>query len=404
MALPLESVRVLDLSRALSGPFCTMVLADLGADVAKVEPLPGGEMMRGWGPFHDGIGVFYLSINRNKRSLAVDFRSDEGLRLLKTLALRADVLVENFKPGTTRDMGIDYESLREENPRLIYASITGFGTEGPYGEWPGFDQIAQGMSGLMSISGFPDGEPTRVGLPIGDLVAGLWTATGINAAIAQRHASGTGQKVDTSLLASLVGMLCVQGQRYLSLEEVPGRAGNDHPVIYPYGTFTASDGLLNLAAATEGMWATLCRLLDLEPLRDHPDYADNSARSRNRDALRRALNERLSTRTALAWTRELIAAGIPAGPIYTLDQVFGDPHVQHNGLAEEVNHPVIGRLRQLSNPLRMESIGKRTVRTHPPLLGEHSEAVLDTFGVPASEIARLVAQRVVGVTGSKGAS
>lgn len=404
MALPLESVRVLDLSRALSGPFCTMVLADLGADVAKVEPLPGGEMMRGWGPFHDGIGVFYLSINRNKRSLAVDFRSDEGLRLLKTLALRADVLVENFKPGTTRDMGIDYESLREENPRLIYASITGFGTEGPYGEWPGFDQIAQGMSGLMSISGFPDGEPTRVGLPIGDLVAGLWTATGINAAIAQRHASGTGQKVDTSLLASLVGMLCVQGQRYLSLEEVPGRAGNDHPVIYPYGTFTASDGLLNLAAATEGMWATLCRLLDLEALRDHPDYADNSARSRNRDALRRALNERLSTRTALAWTRELIAAGIPAGPIYTLDQVFGDPHVQHNGLAEEVNHPVIGRLRQLSNPLRMESIGKRTVRTHPPLLGEHSEAVLDTFGVPASEIARLVAQRVVGVTGSKGAS
>ncbi len=404
MALPLESVRVLDLSRALSGPFCTMVLADLGADVAKVEPLPGGEMMRGWGPFHDGIGVFYLSINRNKRSLAVDFRSDEGLRLLKTLALRADVLVENFKPGTTRDMGIDYESLREENPRLIYASITGFGTEGPYGEWPGFDQIAQGMSGLMSISGFADGEPTRVGLPIGDLVAGLWTATGINAAIAQRHASGTGQKVDTSLLASLVGMLCVQGQRYLSLEEVPGRAGNDHPVIYPYGTFTASDGLLNLAAATEGMWATLCRLLDLEPLRDHPDYADNSARSRNRDALRRALNERLSTRTALAWTRELIAAGIPAGPIYTLDQVFGDPHVQHNGLAEEVNHPVIGRLRQLSNPLRMESIGKRTVRTHPPLLGEHSEAVLDTFGVPASEIARLVAQRVVGVTGSKGAS
>ncbi len=404
MALPLESVRVLDLSRALSGPFCTMVLADLGADVAKVEPLPGGEMMRGWGPFHDGIGVFYLSINRNKRSLAVDFRSDEGLRLLKTLALRADVLVENFKPGTTRDMGIDYESLREENPRLIYASITGFGTEGPYGEWPGFDQIAQGMSGLMSISGFPDGEPTRVGLPIGDLVAGLWTATGINAAIAQRHASGTGQKVDTSLLASLVGMLCVQGQRYLSLEEVPGRAGNDHPVIYPYGAFTASDGLLNLAAATEGMWATLCRLLDLEALRDHPDYADNSARSRNRDALRRALNERLSTRTALAWTRELIAAGIPAGPIYTLDQVFGDPHVQHNGLAEEVNHPVIGRLRQLSNPLRMGSIGKRTVRTHPPLLGEHSEAVLDTFGVPASEIARLVAQRVVGVTGSKGAS
>lgn len=397
MPLPLESVRVLDLSRALSGPFCTMILGDLGADVAKVEPLPDGEMMRGWGPFHEGIGVFYLSINRNKRSLSVDIRSDEGLRLLRTLAARADVLVENFKPGTTRAMGLDYESLREANPRLIYASITGFGSEGPYGEWPGFDQIAQGMSGLMSISGFADGEPTRVGVPIGDLVAGMWTATGVSAALAQRHVTGEGQKVDTSLLASLVGMLCVQGQRYLSLEEVPGRAGNDHPVIYPYGTFTASDGLLNLAAATEGMWATLCRLLGVEELRDHPDFADNSARSKNRDALRAKLNARLCTRPALEWTRELIAAGIPAGPIYTLDQVFGDPHVVHNGLAEEVEHPLIGRLRQLSNPLRMGSIGRRTVRTHPPLLGEHSEAVLVDFGVPPAEIARLIADGVVAV-------
>jgi crotonobetainyl-CoA:carnitine CoA-transferase CaiB-like acyl-CoA transferase len=395
MALPLENIRVLDLSRALSGPFCTMILGDLGADVVKVEPTPDGEMMRGRGPFHEGIGVFYLSINRNKRSLAVDFRSEEGLRLLRTLATRADVLVDNFKPGTTRAMGLDYESLRGENPRLIHASITGFGAEGPYGTWPGFDQIAQGMSGLMSISGFADGAPTRVGVPIGDLVAGMWTANGVTAAIAQRHVTGEGQKVDTSLLASLVGMLCVQGQRYLSLEEVPGRAGNDHPVIFPYGTFTASDGLLNLAAATEGMWARLCRVLDLEALREHPDFADNSARSKNRERLREKLNARLSTRPALEWTRELIDAGIPAGPIYTLDQVFNDPHVLHNGFAEEIEHPVIGRLRQLSNPLRMESIGKRTVRSHPPLLGEHSEAVLGDFGLAPDEIARLVGDGVV---------
>ncbi len=397
MTLPLESIRVLDLSRALSGPFCTMILADLGADVAKVEPLPDGEMIRGWGPFHEGIGVFYLSVNRNKRSLAVDFRSEAGRQLLRRLASRADVLVENFKPGTTRSMGIDYESLRDENPRLIYASITGFGSDGPYGEWPGFDQIAQGMSGLMSISGFADGEPTRVGVPIGDLVAGLWTATGISAAIVQRHSTGKGQKVETSLLASLVGMLCVQGQRYLSLEDVPGRAGNDHPVIYPYGSFTASDGLLNLAAATEAMWAALCRVLDLESLRQHPDYADNSARSKNRRSLRDALNQRLSTRPAMEWTRELIAAGIPAGPVFNLDQVFSDAHVVHNGLAEEVEHPVIGSLRQLSNPLRMESIGKHTVRSHPPMLGEHSKAVLDTFGLSSSEIAHLVDAGVVAV-------
>ena len=234
-------------------------------------------------------------------------------------------------------------------------------------------------------------------MPIGDLVAGMWTATGIAAAIAHRHVTGEGQKVDTSLLASLVGLLCVQGQRYLSLEDVPGRAGNDHPVIYPYGTFTASDGLLNLAAATEGMWATLCRVLDLEALREHPDFADNSARSKNRDRLREKLNERLRTRPALEWTRELIAAGIPAGPIYTLDQVFADAHVIHNGLAEEITHPVIGTLRQLSNPLRMGSIGKHTVRRHPPILGEHSETVLGDFGFAASEIARLVADGVVAV-------
>jgi crotonobetainyl-CoA:carnitine CoA-transferase CaiB-like acyl-CoA transferase len=401
MTLALESIRVLDLSRALSGPFCTMILADLGADVAKVEPLPGGEMMRGWGPFHEGIGVFYLSINRNKRSLAVDFRKPEGLELLRTLATRADVLVENFKPGTTRSMGLDYEGLREDNPRLVYASISGFGAEGPYGEWPGFDQIAQGMSGLMSISGFAGGEPTRVGVPIGDLVAGMWMATGVSAALVQRHSTGEGQKVDTSLLAALVGMLCVQGQRYLSLGEVPGRAGNDHPVIFPYGSFTASDGPLNLAAATDGMWTSLCRVLDLESLSAHPDYADNSARSKNREALREKLNERLVARPAMEWTRDLIAAGIPAGPIYNLDQVFSDPHVIHNGLVEEVEHPIIGTLRQLSNPLRMGSMGKRSVRSHPPLLGEHSRAVLDTFGLSSSEIARLVNSGIVAEQAAK---
>jgi crotonobetainyl-CoA:carnitine CoA-transferase CaiB-like acyl-CoA transferase len=378
-----------------------MILADLGADVAKVEPLPGGEMMRGWGPFHEGIGVFYLSINRNKRSLAVDFRKPEGLELLRTLATRADVLVENFKPGTTRSMGLDYEGLREDNPRLVYASISGFGAEGPYGEWPGFDQIAQGMSGLMSISGFAGGEPTRVGVPIGDLVAGMWMATGVSAALVQRHSTGEGQKVDTSLLAALVGMLCVQGQRYLSLGEVPGRAGNDHPVIFPYGSFTASDGPLNLAAATDGMWTSLCRVLDLESLSAHPDYADNSARSKNREALREKLNERLVARPAMEWTRDLIAAGIPAGPIYNLDQVFSDPHVIHNGLVEEVEHPIIGTLRQLSNPLRMGSMGKRSVRSHPPLLGEHSRAVLDTFGLSSSEIARLVNSGIVAEQAAK---
>ena len=395
MSLPLEAIRVLDLTRALSGPFCSMILGDLGADVIKVEPAPEGEMIRAWGPFHEGIGVFYLSVNRNKRSLAVDFRDPKGLELLRRIASQVDVLVENFKPGTTQRMGIDYDSLRLKNPRLIYASITGFGGDGPYGTWPGFDQIAQGMSGLMSITGPRDGEATRVGVPIGDLVAGMWLAIGVNAAIVQRHESGAGQRVDTSLLASLVGMLCVQGQRYLSLEDVPQRAGNDHPVIFPYGAFTASDGMLNLAAATQDMWAKVCRLLDLEDLIHHPDYVDNSARAKNREALRAHMNKRLAKRSAIEWTRVFVEAGIPAGPVYTLDQVFADPQVRHCGLVEEVEHPIIGALKQLSNPLRMENVGGNTVKSHPPLLGEHSEDVLKTFWLSNEEISSLIASGVV---------
>ncbi len=401
MPRPLDSLRVLDLTRALSGPFCTMILGDLGADVIKVEPAPDGEMIRAWGPFHDGIGVFYLSVNRNKRSLAIDFRNPKGLDLLKRIALGSDVLAENFKPGTADKLGIGYDTLKAENPRLVYASITGFGSDGPYGTWPGFDQIAQGMSGLMSITGPRDGEATRVGVPIGDLVAGMWLAIGINAALIQRHETGAGQRVDTSLLASLVGMLCVQGQRYLSVSEVPQRAGNDHPVIFPYGTFTAADGMLNIGAATPGMWAKLCELLELEDLKHHPDYVDNTARAKNRDALRKIMNERLSARSAIEWTKKFIEAGIPAGPVYTLDQVFDDPQVKHLGLAEEVEHPVIGTLRQLSDPLRMENIGNKTVRNHPPLLGEHSEAVLREFNIRDDEIASLIKEGVV-VAGTPG--
>jgi formyl-CoA transferase len=401
MPRPLESLRVLDLTRALSGPFCSMILGDLGADVIKVEPTPDGEMIRAWGPFHDGIGVFYLSVNRNKRSLAIDFRNPKGLDLLHRIACKSDVLVENFKPGTVDKIGISYDRLKSKNPRLIYASITGFGSDGPYGSWPGFDQIAQGMSGLMSITGPRDGEATRVGVPIGDLVAGMWLAIGINAAVVQRHESGVGQRVDTSLLASLVGMLCVQGQRFLSIEDVPQRAGNDHPVIFPYGTFTAADGMLNLGAATPGMWVKVCELLDLEHLKDHPDYADNTARAANRDALREIMNQRLSNRRAIEWTKEFIKAGVPAGPVYTLDQVFEDPQVKHLGLAEEVKHPVIGSLRQLSNPLRMENIGDQTVKTHPPLLGEHSAVVLREFNFGDDEIAALIRDEVVLVSDAK---
>lgn len=396
MPLPLESIRVLDLTRALAGPFCTMCLADFGADVIKVESLPKGDMTRGWGPYDQNIAAYYLSINRNKRDLAVNFRDPKALEVLRRLALDVDVVVENFKPGRADEMGLGCDELRAANPKLIYASITGFGRSGPYGDWPGFDQIAQGMSGVMSLTGYPDGEPTRAGVPFGDVGAGMWTAMGICAAVAQRHQTGLGQRVETSLLASLIGMLSVQGQRYLSANDVAGRIGNYHMAAYPYGTCEASDGQLNIGAATQDMWVKLCKLLELEELLEHPDYIDNAKRMENRDALCERLNQKFRTDTAIAWTHKLIDVGIPAGPVYTMDEVFADPQVMHQNMVEEIDHPELGRIKQLSNPLRMDAFEGRTVRTPPPGLGEHTRAVLTEAGYTEAEIDQFIEAGTVG--------
>jgi len=394
-ALPLAGLRVLDLSRALAGPFCATILADLGAEVIKIEPSPDGEMVRGWGPFQDGISVYYLSIHRNKKSLAVNFRDPAGLELIRRMADSADILVENFKPGVMADMRMDYATLSGRNPRLIMASVTGFGTTGPYGGWPGVDQIAQGMSGLMSLTGQKDTGPTRVGIPIGDVVGGMWAAIGVQAAVVQRFATGRGQHVETSLLAGLIGLLTVQGQRQLSLGDTPGVAGNDHPVVCPYGMFEAKDGPFNMAAATEDMWVKLCRLLGLEDWITDPEFRDNAGRHRNREAVKKRLNEKFAARGKMEWTLELVKLGLPAGPIFTLDQVFADRHVNETGMVEEIDHPTLGPLRLIANPVRMAGMGGRSVRSAPPLLGADSRQVLADFGIPAAEIEALVAAKTV---------
>lgn len=389
MSLPLAGLKVLDLSRALAGPFCTMILGDLGADIVKVEPSPDGEMIRSWGPFDQGISTYFLSVNRNKRSLAIDFRNPRGLALLREMAATADILVENFKPGTMEEMGLSFSTLRETNPSLVYANVTGFGRDGPYGDRPGVDQIALGMSGLMSVTGTAESGPMRMGVPIGDMLAGMWTALGIQAAIIQRQTTKQGQRVETSLLASLVGMLCLQGQRYLSLGQIPEAVGNEHPSICPYGMFHAKDGPFNMAAATDVMWRRLCELLDLADLADHPDFRDNTARMRNKIEVHKRLNEKFAARPRLEWTDELAKLGLPAGPIYNIAEVFADPQVKHLRLEETVDHPILGALRQLANPIRLESLEGKSVRQAPPILGEHSEAALRDYGLTEDVIAEL---------------
>jgi crotonobetainyl-CoA:carnitine CoA-transferase CaiB-like acyl-CoA transferase len=392
---PLGRIKVLDVTRAAAGPFCTMILGDLGADVIKVEPYPGGDLLRGFGPFDEGEGTYFLSINRNKRSLALNFRSDEGRSILRKLALEADVLVENFKPAIASEIGIDYASLREENPRLIYASISGFGAEGPYGGWPGVDQIAQGMSGFMTLTGDATSGPMRVGLPIGDLTSGMWTSIGILASLLKRQITGSGGQVETTLVGSLIGLLCMQGQRFLSLGEVAGPPGNDHPVIAPYGIFQASDGPFNVCAATDEMWKKLCHIVDRQDLANHPDFVNNTQRMKNLQSMKARLNEAFAADTQQGWTKKLVEAGIPAGPIYTVDQVFRDPHVQSQGFVEEVLHRTIGNLQLVANPVKRKGGWKEEQNTAPPVLGEHTIEILKEAGFAAPQIEDLLSRKIV---------
>jgi crotonobetainyl-CoA:carnitine CoA-transferase CaiB-like acyl-CoA transferase len=393
--LPLEGIRVVDLSRLLAGPFCTTILADLGADVVKVEALPDGDLYRKSAPFHGGESVSFLAVNRNKRSIAIDFRKPGALDLVKEMVTGADVLVENFKPGTMEKMRLSYEHLSAVNRRLIYASISGFGRVGSYGELPGVDQIAQGMSGFMSITGQSPTGPTRVGVPIGDLVAGMWMAIGVQSALFARQATGEGRRIDTSLLGGLVALLSVQGQRWLSLRDTPQVAGNHHPVSSPYGLFHANDGVFNLSATTQAMWERLCRHLDMPDLLDDERFSTATARLANRNALERRLDERFSQRSRDEWISELRNLGIPAGPVYDLSEVFSDPGILSNGVIETIAHPTIGRLDQLASPLKMECFANGSVRLPPPLLGEHTLQILSELGMDDRQIGDLLKAKVV---------
>jgi hypothetical protein len=371
-----------------------MILGDLGADVIKVEP-PDGDMMRQWGPYDRTESVYYLTGNRNKRAIAINFRSKEGLELIKSLAKECDVLVENFKPGSMDAMGLNYEKLAEINPRLIYMSITGFGRDGPNSDQPGFDQIAQGYSGLMSVTGSEESGPLRVGVAIGDQTTGMWAAIGVLAALAKREKTGVGHRIDTSLMASLVGLLSVQGQRFLSLGETPGLAGNNHPVVSPCGVFQTKDGPINIAANTTNMWVSLCNILELNELVSDARFIDNASRAVNRDELKNLIEKKLAMFDRQHWTNLFNKAGVPAGPINNMAEVFSDDQVLHCKLVEEVKHPVLGPLKLVGIPIQFDQQKGNSIKRAPPLLGEHTAEILKEFGWSTSDIDALEGRSVV---------
>jgi len=394
--MPLAGIRVLDLGRHLAGPTCAMWLGDLGADVIKIEKPGEGDDGRASGPpFFDGQSAFFLAANRNKRSIELDIKQPEGQEVFCRLAETADVVVENFRPGVMDALGIGYRAMAERNPRIIYCSISGFGADGPYADRPGLDQIIQGVSGLMSVTGFEGGEPVRVGIPIADLLTGLLAAYGVLAALQARERIGRGQHVQTSLLEGMVGMLSFQAVRYLNGAGAPPPAGNHHPLNAPYGVFRARDGYLTIGATGEKRWRKLCEVLGAEEWLDDPRFKTNGDRHRNRELLAELISERLQARTIDEWESILNEAGIPCGPIYGIDQAMEHPQVRHRQMVVELPHPAMGTVRLLGLPVKLsETPG--AIRVAPPLLGQHTDEVLREIGVTGDELRRLRERGVIG--------
>jgi formyl-CoA transferase len=383
---PLARFSVVDLTTVRSGPTCTKILADFGASVLRVER-PGGEGRE---------RVFYdaADLHRNKRSIAVNLQDARGVEIVKRLAAQADVVVENYRPDVKRRLGIDYEALSRENPRLIYASISGFGQEGPYRERPGYDQIVQGMSGLMWLTGTEEVAPLRVGIPIGDLLAGYFAAMGILVALLERERSGRGQKVETSLLEALTGSLSFQAAKFVNTGEVPPPVGNHHPLTAPMGVYRARDGYFNLAVGNDDMWVRMCKALDLSGLSEDPRFTGAMTRVRNRRELDAVLEDAFQRRTAAEWVQVLNDAGVACGPIYRLDQVFADPQIARAGLVREVANAAWGPHKVLALPVTLSRTPARVERA-APMTGEHTRDTLERLGYDPAAIDALLAAGVI---------
>ncbi|MEK6709396.1 MAG: CoA transferase [Nitrospinota bacterium] len=390
--MPLSRFKVLDLTQARSGPTAVRQLADWGADVIRIEqpPSSGAEGLLGG----DRHGYESLNLHRNKRCLTLNLKAEEGKKIFYELAKGADVVVENYRPRVKHRLGVDYESVRKVNPRIVYGSISGFGQAGPYAERPGLDQIAQGLSGLMSVTGEPGRGPMRVGIPLADLSAGMMLAQGILLALLERETSGEGQWVHTSLLEANIQMMDLQAARYLIKGEVPKQAGNNHPTLIPTGLFETADGLLNIQSGAQRIWKRLVRALGAPELAEHPDYAEPAGRVKNRDKLNDLISRHTRKKTNAEWIDLLNKEGIPCGPVHMVDQTFADPQVQTLGMAPEISHPKLGRVRVVGQAMKLSRTPQR-MRFATPELGEHTGEILQSIGYGPEEIQRLRERGVV---------
>ncbi len=388
----LSHLRVLDLTRVRAGPTCCRILADFGADVLKIEAPPGVDPNEGMSGSRHGYDM--INLHRNKRSLTLNLKEAEGLAIFMRLVKTADVVVENFRPDVKDRLGIAYEALLSVNPRVILASISGFGQTGPYRLRAGFDQIAQGMGGLMWVTGFPGEGPMRAGIAVADSAAGIYAATGILIALAERDRSGIGQWVQTSLLEAQIAMMDFQAARYLVEGEVPGQAGNDHPYSTPMGVVKTADGYINIGVGGDGQWRALCAALERPDLGASADYATLGDRFRNRPRLMGLLNSIFETRTSGEWLDRLDVAGVPAGPIYKVDEVFADPQVQHLGIAVPFHHSARGDIRIVGEPVALSRTPASIVAMTPEP-GEHTEKILRELGYEDRDIQRLRGAKIV---------
>ncbi len=395
MKKALDGIKVIDLSRALAGPYCTMMLADMGAEVIKVE-MPGtGDDSRGWGPpFVEGESAYFMSINRNKKSITLDMKGDKAIEIIMKLIKQSDVLVENFRPGAMERLGLAYQQVKAVNPRLVYCSISGFGQNGPYRMLPGFDQVLQGMGGLMSITGEAGGPPVKVGVPIADITAGMFAAYGIAIALFAREQTGSGQMVDISLLDGQVALLTYRAGSYFASGEIPERIGSGHPVIVPYQAFKARDVFINIAVGNDQLWGKFCKAVGLESIMNDPRFATNAQRVQNRDAVVKAVGDLIATKSGEEWLTILTDAGIPCGPIYTVDKIFSDPQVIHRQMVTELQHPKAGAIRVTGNPVKLSDTPGE-INVPPPLLGQHTQEVLEGLGYSEKDIEELRQARLI---------